>query len=76
MSFGFYMNSTCDSVEGIRGTAPCNSVGPTVDTSPVYAPDATIAGVARYTDHFYSHKKFYDDTGEQTKTNPGRCRLL
>ena len=61
VSFGFYMNSTCDSSEGDRGEHPCNSVGPTVDTSPVYAPDATIAGVARYTDRFYSHSRFYKE---------------
>lgn len=69
ISFGFYMNSTCDSVPGSRGNAPCNSVGPTVDTSPVYAPDATIAGVARYTDHFYSHTQFYKEAAEGTLPN-------
>ena len=66
VSFGFYMNSTCDSVEGDRGEHPCNSVGPHTDTSPVYAPDATIAGVARYTDHFYSHRRFYEEAAAGT----------
>jgi hypothetical protein len=66
VSFAFYMNSTCDSVEGERGAHPCNSVGPHVDTSPVYAPDATIAGVARYTDRFFSHERFYEEAENGT----------
>ena len=47
VSFAWYMNSTCDSTPGKRGSKPCNSVGPHTDTSPVYAPDASLAGPSR-----------------------------
>ena len=57
VSFAFYMNASC----GLPGHKPCHSVGPHTDTSPVYAPDASLAGVARYKDRFHSHTQFYKD---------------
>ena len=57
ISFKFYLNSSC----GLPGHKACNSVGPHTDTSPVYAPDSSLAGVARYKDRFYSHTQFYKD---------------
>lgn len=58
VSFKLYMNSTCGSQ---IGGAPCHSVGPHTDTSPVYAPDSSLAGIIRYTSHYASHKAFYED---------------
>ena len=57
VSFKFYINSTC----GLPGHKSCNSVGPNTDTSPVYAPDSSLAGVARYKDRFFSQTDFYKD---------------
>ena len=63
VSFKFYMNSSCGTA---FGSTPCQSVGPHTDTSPVYGPDASLAGVARYTDHFFSHRQFYEDAAAGT----------
>ena len=57
VSFKFYINSTC----GLPGHKSCNSVGPHTDTSPVYAPDSSLAGVARYKDRFRPQTEFYED---------------
>ena len=57
VSFSFYMNATC----GLKGQPHCDSVGPEIDTSPVYAPDTSLMGVARYRDRFFSHTQFYRD---------------
>ena len=58
VSFSFYMNSSCGAQ---IGGAPCHSVGPKTDTSPVYGPDASLAGVVRHTKQFKSHEAFYED---------------
>ena len=57
VSFKFYINATC----GLPGHKSCNSVGPHTDTSPVYAPDSSLAGVARYKDRFRPQTEFYED---------------
>jgi hypothetical protein len=62
VSFSFYMNATC----GLKGQPHCDSVGPEIDTSPVYAPDTSLMGVARYRDRFFSHTQFYRDAAAGT----------
>ena len=57
VSFGLYANVTC----GINGHPPCDAPNSPAKDTAAHFLDTYMAGVARHSDRFFSHKQFYEE---------------